>query len=142
MHRKQSQTYEVDTIAKKKAAAPEIAVQDILALVEKTLDEDQAEDLVTVSLAGKADFADYMVIASGGSRRKVDAMATHLHTKLKKMGVSGLAVEGRTGGDWILLDAGDVIIHLFRPEIRAYYDLEKLWEPDLAGPRRPEPATA
>ena len=83
-----------------------------------------------------------MVIASGSSHRKVNAMATHLHTKLKKAGVPGLATEGRTAGDWVLLDAGSVIIHLFRPETRAYYDLEKLWEPDMAGPKRPEPALA
>ncbi|MCZ6603900.1 MAG: ribosome silencing factor [Alphaproteobacteria bacterium] len=112
----------------------------MLGLVETTLDDDQAEDVRIISLAGKADFADYMVIASGSSRRKVAAMATHLTAKLKKKGVTGLSIEGRTVGDWVLLDAGAIIIHLFRPETRAYYDLEKLWEPDIAGPRRPEPA--
>ena len=134
--------YEFDAIAKKKGTAPKIAVQDILTLVETTLDDDQAEEMTTIALAGKTDIADYMVIASGSSRRKVDAMATHLHTKLKKMGIAGLSTEGRTRGDWILIDAGAVIVHLFRPEIRSHYDLEKLWEPDFAGPKRSEPATA
>ena len=111
-------------------------------MVETTLDDDQAEEMTTIALAGKTDIADYMVIASGSSRRKVDAMATHLHAKLKKMGIAGLSTEGRTRGDWILIDAGAVIVHLFRPEIRSHYDLEKLWEPDFAGPKRSEPATA
>ena len=81
-----------------------------------------------IPLAGKADFADYMVIAGGSSARKVGAMAEHLIEKLKKMGLRDLRTEGRAGSDWILIDAGDVVVHLFRPEVREYYALEKLWE--------------
>jgi len=72
-----------------------------------------------------------MVIATGGSARHLGAMAQHLLERLKANGVRGVREEGRAAGDWVLLDAGDVIVHLFRPEVRAYYDLEKLWEADL-----------
>ena len=93
-----------------------------------TLDDDQAESPTVIPLAGKADFADYMVIASGSSARKVGAMAEHIVEKLKKMGLRDLRTEGQSGGDWVLIDAGDVVVHLFRPEVREYYALEKLWE--------------
>lgn len=83
-----------------------------------------------------------MVIASGTSRRKVVSMAVHLQTELKQLGLTWLTIEGRTTGDWVLVDAGPVIVHLFRPEIRAYYDLERLWEHDLIGPQSSETATA
>jgi len=106
----------------------------VLALIEATLDDDQAEDVTVIDLSGKASFADYMVIASGSSGRKLDAMAAHIQTKLKKAGLRRVATEGQSRTGWILLDAGDVIVHLFRPDSRSYYDLEKLWEPNLAGP--------
>ena len=125
---------------RKKKPAPKAA--KVLAQVEKCLDDDQADDVQIVPLAGKAEFADYMVIASGASRRKVEAMATHIQTNLKGLGLTDISVEGRGTGDWVLLDAGDIIVHLFRPEIRTYYDLEKLWDLESEGPRRPEPATA
>ena len=81
-----------------------------------------------IPLAGKADFADYMVIASGSSARKVGAMAEHIVEKLKKSGLKDLRTEGRSAGDWVLIDAGDVVVHLFRPDVREFYALEKLWE--------------
>ena len=99
-----------------------------MALVEESLDDDQADSPAVIPLAGKADFADYMVIASGSSARKVGAMAGHIIEKLKKAGLTELSTEGRSNCDWVLVDAGDVIIHLFRPEVREYYAIEKLWE--------------
>ncbi len=94
----------------------------------KSLDDDQAESPTVIPLAGKADFADYMVIASGSSARKVGAMAEHIVEKLKNTSVPDLRTEGRSSCDWVLIDAGDVVVHLFRPEVREYYALEKLWE--------------
>jgi ribosome-associated protein len=96
------------------------------------LDDDQANDVKVVPLAGKTDIADYMVIASGRSARHVDAMTEHLLVKLKSTGARNVQSEGRDNKDWVLIDAGYVIVHLFRPEVRAYYDLEKLWEAAVA----------
>jgi nicotinate-nucleotide adenylyltransferase len=97
---------------------------DLLQTILASLDDGQAVDVVTIDLAGKTLIADYMVIASGRSARQVTALAEHLIEALPKRRVS---VEGRAQGDWVLIDAGDVIVHLFRPEIRAYYNLEKMW---------------
>lgn len=112
----------------------------VLALVEHSLENDQADEVRVIPLSGKTDIADYMVLASGSSARKVGAMAEHLIERLKHSGVRGVCAEGKAHRDWVLIDAGDVIVHLFRPEVRAYYNLEKLWEPDLsisAGQARP-----
>jgi len=100
-----------------------------------SLDDDKAEEVVTIDLQGRTAIADYMVIATGRSTRQVGAMADHLREKLEKAGV-GVRVEGLTQADWVLVDAGDVIVHLFRPEVRAFYQLEKMWAPDL----EPRPA--
>ena len=102
------------------------APSPLLALVEDTLEDGKAEGVV-VDLAGKSTIADHMVIATGHSQRQVGALAENLIRKIKaaKFGTPG--VEGRTQGDWVLLDAGDVIVHLFRPEVRAFYNLEKMW---------------
>ena len=99
----------------------------MLKLVEASLDEDKAEDVVVIDLAGKTDIADFMVIANGGSRRHVGAMADHLQRKMKASGLKGLKAEGLPNCDWVLIDAGDVIVHLFRPEVRDFYNLDKLW---------------
>ena len=106
--------------------------QETLSAIQTSLEDDQAEDIVTVELSGKTSIADYMVIASGQSTRQVGAMADHIFRKLKKAGATGLTAEGQTNSDWVLIDAGDVIVHLFRPEVRAFYNLEKLWS--HAGP--------
>ena len=92
-----------------------------------------------IDLAGKSDIADYMVIASGQSNRQVATMADKLVEVAKKNGVKGVTPEGRAQADWVLLDAGDIIIHLFRPEVREFYNLEKMWNADL--PDTSEPAT-
>ncbi|MDP4796094.1 MAG: ribosome silencing factor [Rhodospirillales bacterium] len=103
------------------------------ALVESSLDDDKAEDIVVIDLTGKTQMADYMVIASGQSSRQVGAMADHLCRKMKDLGVKEVAVEGAGQSDWVLIDAGDVVVHLFRPEVRDFYSLEKLWTvPDVA----------
>lgn len=100
-------------------------------LVEDTLNDDKAEELVSIDLAGKTSFADFMIIANGRSSRQVGAMADHLRTRIKEEGFGSVRIEGKTNGDWILVDAGDVIIHLFRPEVRDFYNLEKIWSPDF-----------
>ena len=96
---------------------------DLLRRIIASLEDGKAEDIVTIALAGKTTIADYMVIASGRSARQVGALTDHLERMLPK----GVAIEGRRLGDWVLVDAGDVIVHLFRPEIRTYYNLEKMW---------------
>ena len=92
-----------------------------------SLDDDKAQKVVVIDLKGKTAIADYMVIASGTSQRQVSTMAEHLRVRLKSLGIKSVSVEGISQGDWVLIDGGDVIVHLFRPEIREFYDLEKLW---------------
>ena len=95
--------------------------------MEKSLDDDKADKIVVIDLDGKTEIADYLVIASGASQRQVGAMAEHLREKLKTRGLRGVSMEGAVQCDWVLIDAGDVVIHLFRPEVRAFYNLEKIW---------------
>lgn len=100
-------------------------------LVERVLDEGKAGDVTCIDLAGKSTIADCMVIASGRSARHVTSLAENLALALKRAGAPRLSVEGERRGDWILLDAGDVIVHIFRPETRLFYDLEKMWNAPL-----------
>jgi len=99
----------------------------LLKLVETSLDDDKADSVVIIDLAGKSSLTDYMIIASGTSQRHVSAMASNLRDKVKEGGVTGVTTEGEGQCDWVLIDAGDVIIHLFRPEVREFYNLEKMW---------------
>lgn len=99
----------------------------LLALIVQSLDDDQAIDITKLDLKGKTSIADYMVIASGTSTRHVSAMTDHLLRRIKNSGIKGTSVEGASQADWVLIDAGDVLIHLFRPEVREFYKLEKLW---------------
>ena len=103
------------------------STQDLEALVMNALDDDKAEDVVAIDLTGKSSVTDVMVIASGRSNRHVGAMADHLVRKLKDAGHGKVSIEGLKTCDWVLIDAGDVIVHLFRPEVRSFYDLEKMW---------------
>jgi ribosome-associated protein len=96
-----------------------------------SLEDDKAEAIVTLDLAGRAAFADRMVIATGLADRQIAAMATHLEEKLAEAGLPRVKIEGATGSDWVLIDAGDIIIHLFKPEAREMYGLEKMWGADL-----------
>jgi ribosome-associated protein len=95
------------------------------------LDDDKAEDIISIDLAGKSSIADYMVIATGRSARQLHAMAQHLDEKLTKRGVKKVSIEGLTQGEWVLLDGGDVVVHLFKPDVRSFYNLEKMWGADL-----------
>ena len=99
----------------------------LLDLVQRSLDDDDADDVVVIDLAGKTAIADHMVIGSGRNPRHIAAMADHLKTKIKGAGLRAPPVEGHAQAEWILIDGGDVIIHLFRPESRALYNLEKIW---------------
>jgi ribosome-associated protein len=94
------------------------------------LDEAKAEHVVTIDLAGKSSIGDYMVIATGRSDRHVSAVAEQLQRKLKEKGLGRVRTEGLQAGDWVLLDTGDIIVHVFRPEVREFYNLEKMWSAD------------
>ncbi len=94
------------------------------------LDEDKAEDVVVIDLEGRSPLADAIVVASGRSQRHVSALADHLQRALKDAGHGRVQVEGLPQADWVLLDAGDVIVHIFRPEVRAFYQIEKIWSVD------------
>ena len=96
-------------------------------LVMTQLDDDQAQEIVSIPLAGKSSIADHMVIASGRSTRQVAAIAQKLAEKIKQAGFGPARVEGLPAADWVLIDAGDVVVHLFRPEVRSFYNLERMW---------------
>lgn len=97
------------------------------ALVLSSLDEDQAQEVISIPLAGKSSIADHMVIASGRSTRQVASMAQKLAERIKQGGFGNAKVEGLPAADWVLIDAGDVVVHLFRPEVRTFYNLERMW---------------
>lgn len=99
----------------------------LLATIEKSLDDDKAEDVVVIDLHGKSSMADYLVIASGRSQRQLHAMADHLQVRLKEHGATEVGIEGARVGDWVLVDGGDIVVHLFKPEVRRFYNLEKMW---------------
>ena len=111
--------------------------EETLRLVLASIDALKAEDTVSIDLTGKSSIADSMVVTSGRSNRHVGAVADHVLKDLTKAGVPGVRVEGMPHCDWVLIDAGDVIVHVFRPEVRAFYDLEKMWAG--AGARRQKP---
>ena len=123
-------------IAASKDAAPGAAsapkssddsVESLHALILHQLDEDQAQETISIPLAGKSSIADHMVIASGRSTRHVSAIADKLAERIKQETVRPVRVEGLPKADWVLIDAGDVIVHLFRPEVRSFYNLERMW---------------
>ena len=97
------------------------------AVILKQLDDDQAQEIVSIPLEGKSSVADHMVIASGRSTRQVGGMAQKLAEELKKSGEPSPRIEGLPAADWVLIDAGDVVVHLFRPEVRSFYNLERMW---------------
>lgn len=104
----------------------------ILKTVLASLEDSKAEDIVPIDIRNKTSLADHMVVASGRSHRHVAAIADHLLQSLKEAGALNIRVEGQQGADWILIDAGDIIVHVFRPEVREFYNLEKMWQaPDL-----------
>lgn len=104
------------------------AVPSLKESILATLEENKAEDIAVIDLAGKSDMADYMIIASGRSSRHVGAIADHLLQVLKDKGLGPLQAEGTEEGNWVLVDALDIVVHIFRPEVRAFYNLEKMWQ--------------
>ena len=122
--------------AKKAAPKPRKAPAhgELLKRIVTSLEDDKAEDIITVNLEGRSSLCDAAVIASGRSSRHVMSIAEHLARRLKEEGYGTRPVTGAAQGDWVLVDAGDIIVHVFRPEVREYYDLEGMW--DVAAPSR------
>ena len=105
-------------------------------MILASLDDAKAEDTITIDLHGKTSISDYMVVTCGRSNRHVGAVADRVLDDLEQAGVPDLRVEGMPHCDWVLIDAGDVIVHVFRPEVRAFYNLEKMWAPGRTSTRR------
>ncbi len=99
----------------------------LIKIVKDSLDEDKAHGTIVIDLNGKTALTDYLVIASGNSQRHVGAMADHLRLRIKEFGIKKVSVEGQSQCNWVLIDAGDIVIHLFRPEVREFYNIEKMW---------------
>jgi ribosome-associated protein len=104
-----------------------IDVDAVTQTVVTSLEDDKAEDILAIDIRGRSSFADVLVVATGRSARHVAALADHVMRKLKDAGVKEVKVEGLPQADWVLVDAGDVVVHLFRPEVRAFYNIEKIW---------------
>ncbi len=110
---------------------PVVKTEDLLKSVISSLDDNKAEDIVSINLAGKTSIADHMVIASGRSQRQVAALAEYVIKGLKALGHKDMVVQGQEQADWVLIDAGDVIVHIFRPEVRSFYNLDKMWGTEI-----------
>ncbi|MEL7446011.1 MAG: ribosome silencing factor [Pseudomonadota bacterium] len=108
-------------------AGADLSASALHELVLEQLDDDQAQEIVSIPLEGKSSIADHMVIASGRSTRQVASMAQKLAEKVKQAGFGTAKIEGLPAADWVLIDAGDVVVHLFRPEVRSFYNLERMW---------------
>ena len=113
-----------------------VDVDDATRVVLTSLEDDKAEEILAIDIRGKSSFADMLIVASGRSARHVGALADHVMRKLKESGVKDVSIEGLPHCDWVLVDAGDVVVHLFRPEVRSFYNIEKIW----AGSPGPTPA--
>ncbi|QHI96307.1 ribosome silencing factor [Aristophania vespae] len=123
-----------DVIQNDKASSDEAfaqALESKLELILASLDEDKAENVVVLDINKRASFADKMVIASGLSPRQITSMATHLERRLKESGLGSMHIEGENGSDWVLMDAGDIVVHFFMPESRGLYALERMWGDDF-----------
>jgi ribosome silencing factor RsfS/YbeB/iojap len=115
----------------RKPKVPPSTLERLQTVITGSLEDDKAENIVTLDLAGKAMFCDRMVIATGLADRQITAMAQHLREKLHEAGLKRVQIEGAGGSDWVLIDAGDIVVHLFKPEARTMYALEKMWGEDL-----------
>jgi ribosome-associated protein len=117
-----------ESVSKKRPSASERPnAKETLRLILARLDDAKAEDSVSIDLTDKSSIGDFMVVTTGRSNVHVAAIADNLVKNLKAAGLTGIRVEGLRQGDWVLIDAGDVIVHVFRPEVRAFYNLEKMW---------------
>jgi ribosome-associated protein len=114
-----------------RASKGRLDAREVLRLVLARADDMKAEDTIAINLTGKTSFADFMVVSTGRSSRQVGAIADRIVEDLRQAGVPDVRIEGAPLCDWVLIDAGDVIVHVFRPEVRAFYNLEKMW----AGPK-------
>ncbi|WP_183228682.1 ribosome silencing factor [Bartonella callosciuri] len=119
----QKHSYNIASSTEKKI----FSIGNGLEIILKSLEDTKAEDIVSIDIQGRSSLADYMVIASAHSQRHVSAVADHLLRTWKNSGYGLASVEGLAGGDWVLIDTGDIIVHLFRPETRLFYNLEKMW---------------
>jgi len=117
---------------KKSAESTQLTAKQLLELLQEVLDDNKAEDVVSIDLEGKSSVADYLLIATGRSARHVSAIADYILRAAKAAGLGQLETEGMSSNDWILIDAGDVIVHVFRDEVRGYYNLEKIWSVSLS----------
>ncbi len=104
-------------------------------IIEEILDQNKAKNIISISLKGKSSIADYMIIASGSSSRHIQSLSEILLNHLKENGIHGCKIEGRTSKDWKLIDAIDIIVHIFNPEKRKFYDLENMWSEPLSKER-------
>jgi ribosome-associated protein len=120
-------------VAPAQTPAKDVTSEDLLARIVASLTDDKAEDIVQIDLRGKTAFGDYMVICSGRSSRQVAGIADKLAKRLKQDLGRVARTEGKDAGDWVLIDTGDVVVHIFRPEVREFYQLEKMWLPAVAG---------
>lgn len=130
-------TKEAKAILKTYKSGPN-SPEQMKTIIEQSLDSDKALDIKTIDLRGQTAIADYMIVASGTSSRQVGALAEKLQERLKGVGVRDIRIEGKDQCNWVILDAGDIIVHLFRPEVREFYNIEKMWQthphmPDVAG---------
>ncbi len=116
----------------------ELSPEHLKNLIIQVLDDNKAEEIEAIDLNGQSSIADYMVIASGSSSRQVAALAGKLDEKLTPVGCPVLRVDGLPTADWVVVDLGDVIVHLFRPEVREFYNIEKMWRQELQQPQKPE----
>lgn len=111
-----------------KALSPALkATEALCKKITKILSDNKGEEINTINLRDKCSFADFMIVASGRVPRHVAALADHVADFLKKQGTPALSIEGKESGDWVLIDAGDIVIHIFRPEVRTFYNIEKMW---------------
>lgn len=110
------------------ASLPPDIVQQSLEMIVESLEKDKAEDIVVINLTKRVSFTDHMVIATGLVHRQINAMAQHIKRKLRNIGVQRVLIEGVNGSDWVLLDTGNIVVHLFKAETRSLYNLEKMWE--------------
>lgn len=109
----------------------DIHIEDLLKNVMSNLEDNKADDITAINLSGKTSIADYMVIATGRSARQVAALTDYVVRGLKDLGHKEIVIQGLAQADWVLVDAGDIIVHLFRPEVRDFYNLDKMWLPDI-----------